>query len=62
MNNQKNEIKVPRDEVIEELWQIKDNYSETCASNFLQLIKNVKKDIEHIQFDLVRDRTIQKIT
>ena len=59
MNNQKIESKKPHDEVIEELWEIKDNYSEVCSSNFSQLIRNVKKDIEHMHYDLVRDRNIQ---
>ena len=61
MNNQKIESKKPHDEVIEELWKIKDNYSEACSSNFFQLIRNVKKDIEHMHYDLVRDRNIQNV-
>ena len=61
LNNQKIKSKKPHDEVIEELWKIKDNYSEACSSNFSQLIRNVKKDIEHMHYDLVRDRNIQNV-
>ena len=61
INNQKIESKKPHDEVIEELWKIKDNYSEACLSDFSQLIRNVKKDIEHMHCDLIRDRNIQKV-
>ncbi len=60
MNNNKNEFQEPHDEIIEELWEIKDNFSKSCSSSFSQLIINVKKDIEHIQYELVRDKKIQK--
>ena len=61
MNNNKKESKEPHDEIIEELWKIKDNFSQSCSSSFLQLVNNVKKDVEHIQYKLVRDKTIQKV-
>lgn len=60
MNNKKNESQEPHDEIIEELWKIKDNFSQSCSSSFSQLIRNVKKDVEHIQYELVRDKNIQK--
>jgi hypothetical protein len=61
MNNQKIESKKTHDKVMEELWKIKDNYSEACSSDFSELIRNIKKDIEHMHYDLVRDRNIQKV-
>ncbi len=60
MNNKKNESQEPHDEIIEELWKIKDNFSQSCSSSFSQLIRNVKKNVEHIQYELVRDKNIQK--
>ncbi len=61
MDNNKKELQEPHDEIIEELWKIKDNFSQSCSSSFSQLVKNIKKDIEHIQYKSVRDKSIQKV-
>ena len=36
------------DEILQELWKIKDNYSNSCNKNFKKLVGKLKKDAKHL--------------
>ncbi len=48
-------IKEEKDEILEELWKIKDQYSLSCNSDFSILVKNIKEDIKNISLTLAKN-------
>jgi hypothetical protein len=53
--------KEQKDEIIEELWKIKDQFSSTCNKNIRQLVQLVNEIAEKQGFDKTVDNTISNI-
>ncbi len=48
-------IKSETDEILKELWEIKDQYSLSCKSDFSVLVQKVKEEIKGISLTSVKD-------
>jgi|GEM_PF-4714808 hypothetical protein len=48
-------IKEETDEILKELWEIKDQYSLSCKSDFSILVKKIKEDIKNISITCIKN-------
>lgn len=54
MNENNCENNDVRDEILEELWAVKDYYSLTCNSSFEELVRKIKEDIKSL--DMLKEQ------
>ncbi len=53
-------IKEETDEILKELWEIKNQYSLSCKSDFSLLVKKIKEDIKNIPITSVKNKDSKK--
>jgi len=53
-------IKEETDEILKELWEIKNKYSLSCKSDFSLLVKKIKEDIKNIPIISIKNKDNKK--
>ncbi|MCI5220203.1 MAG: hypothetical protein D3914_13695 [Candidatus Electrothrix sp. LOE2] len=52
---------INNEEILQELWETKDEYAKSCSESFSNLVSNVKKDIQKINLNRTRTTNISEV-